>query len=297
MTSGEESDISMEVQVLKTVKKSPKNIKKDKVNKADKPRLTWSQKDTCSLLESLVVMASEQFNPNDTNEWLQDENIEILKAHLVERKVNKNWWTNISGETDMAKCRKKYTNLKANYVAQQKTDKYSTGGGTVKSDNRYTEYMDKLVGSDNPISNPDLVIDDGQAEAATPSGTDTLSSAAEGNGRKENALTRRNNRPPTTRDQMYSSVTSLMQCMVNGNTAPVQNVPAVSASLAVAHEAEFSLRTRQVDLDTMKFLDGKSMDDIVEIKKKLAYLKALEQPTSVAIVVPVPNQDADDGPD
>ena len=44
----------------------------------------------------------------------------------------------------------------------------------------------------------------------------------------------------------------------------------------------------------MKFLDGKSMYDIVEIKKKLAYLKELEQPTSLAM--PDANQGANQEP-
>ena len=115
---------SVEANVLKTVIKGfKKSTKKPKIIKPEKARLTWTQKDTCSFLESLVVMVAEQFNPNDTNEWLAEDNIELLKTYLIERKVNKNWWTNSSGETDMTKCRKKYTNLKANFVAQQMTKK------------------------------------------------------------------------------------------------------------------------------------------------------------------------------
>ena len=108
-----------------------------------------------------------------------------------------------------------------------------------------------------------MIIDDGQSEVATPSGSETLSSANDTPGRSKNALAKSRIKPPKARDQMYSTVTSLMQSMVNEKATSL---------VAASAEADFELRRRQIDLYTIKFLDGKSMEDIVEMKQKLAYI-------------------------
>ena len=65
-----------------------------------------------------------------------------------------------SRDSDLTKVRKTYTNIKAQYVSATKKDKYSTGGGT-RNSIMYSEYMDQLVGTDNPVTSLDIQIDGG----------------------------------------------------------------------------------------------------------------------------------------
>ena len=89
--------------------KAPKKVEKPIPKVA---RLCWSQGDTKKLLEVLVVLKSQGFDPNDTNEWLNESHSKLIQEKLVKVKVNEAWSSSI------AKCRKKYMNIKANYASQ-----------------------------------------------------------------------------------------------------------------------------------------------------------------------------------
>ena len=109
-----------------------------KIAEQSNKRVCWSLQDTKSLLEALVVMQSQGFNPNDTNEWERSKTSTAFKKKIRKRVLGVRSY----------KVRKKYSNIKANYVSATKKEKYSTGGGTSKTI-LYSEYMDQLVGTDN----------------------------------------------------------------------------------------------------------------------------------------------------
>ena len=254
-------------------RKTRSSPRKTKLANKPKPekRIMWTQKDTKSMLEALVVMMGEGFNANDTNEWLTDDNEAKIKEYLVSRKVSEVWSTSIS------KVRKKYMNLKASYSSQRTLDKYRTGGGTA-SEIPYSEYLDQLVG-DNPVSNPVIVIDGGVEETtvSTPDNSDIsfpvqLPPEPTNIG---NPLQNRKAKSQSPRDKMYGSLAGFMDSFKKQSN--VNMVP--NAYTTPATNQDYLIRQQQIDLDTMKFLDGKEMHDIAKMKQKLAYLKqAMPEP-------------------
>ena len=104
------------------------------------------------MLEVLVVLKSQKFDPNNTNEWLKMAHGALIWSKLDKVKVNEACGSSIT------KCRKKYMSIKANYALQVKLDKFTTGSGNTFPI-MYAEYMNVLFEEDNAICNPDLVID------------------------------------------------------------------------------------------------------------------------------------------
>ena len=68
-------------------------------------RARWTKTETRDMLEAIIEMKTEGFQPNDSPAWFLESNQVILKQKLAVKKVNNN----------THKVRKKYANIKAEY--------------------------------------------------------------------------------------------------------------------------------------------------------------------------------------
>ena len=123
------------------------------------------------------------------------------------------------------------------YVSARKIDQYTTGTPNATQP-AYADYLDTLVGIDNPITNPDYVIDAGQIilPAVVPSAAHAVElvenvepmllpgphSIGDMDGmfarrapahprNLSNPLRKRTNRASSPRDKMYNSLSGFMQ--------------------------------------------------------------------------------------
>ena len=145
--------------------------------------------------------------------------------------------------------------------------------------------MDLLVGEENPISRPELFIDNGITdEQVTPTSIDTVDASSIqspipdvsviANMRVVNPLRRRQPKSlAANRSKMYDAVSAHFQ---NLSKPPVVNAADMEYKCM-----DMELKKQTVDLDTMKFLENKTPQDIQSLKAKL---KMFNAPEVVAVV-------------
>ena len=117
-------------------------------------RQVWTDNEKQTLLEGLIVMQSQGFDPNDTNAWFEPSNSAAIITFLRNGHVREHWLDNVD------KARRKYMNTKAAYNSFRLLDQRHTGGG-VRTPFPLEDLVEQLANADNPIARPPIVIDNG----------------------------------------------------------------------------------------------------------------------------------------
>ena len=203
-------------------------------------RARWTKTETRDMLEAIIEMKTEGFQPNDSPAWFLENNQVILKQKLAAKKVNIVWYN------DIHKVRKKYANIKAEYQKYLKLDKYNTGKEVVDGHENgfvYGQQMHQLVEDSNPVSSPIIVVDGGSISEQVPPPLHAISN-------------------PLKRPESKSSMKQIRLSVYKGLATHLNRLDNSDKELTAFQKEDLALRREQSHLGYMQFCSGKSEEYI-----------------------------------
>ena len=220
----------------------------------------WLRSETRDMLEALVEMKVDGFNPNESANWYNPTKAAVLIDKLKAKNVNSTW------TDDIDKVRKKYSNIKADYQKFLKLDKYNTGKEVVdghENGHLYGALMHELVSDTNPVSSPIIVVDNGTVSEQVPPPISTVFN-------------------PLQKPEKKSKLKDLRAEAYKGISSHFKQKG--KAELTEYQKQDLEIQNGKMQLSYMQFYEGKTDEEIERLQRLAA--------RPIRVVVPVQSRQA-----